>query len=280
MTDPLSSDIAKIRANIDAIDDQLMALLHQRSEFVKKVGAIKKNSQPANISFIRSGREAEMLRRIVALAQGTFPALAAAQMWRTIISASLSLEAPLHVAAFATESMQEIYWLTREYFGNCTPVTKYTTSMRVLSDIQAGKASAGALPLPSQAVEGTWWIQLPHGIKVFGCVPFVLTKNVSIKAYMAACIEPEATGKDFSLLRLETSGEVSQSRLNAALDKQKLSVRWLATQSPEPGKRLYLIETEGFITAESEAMHALKNEIGASLLAIGELGAYAAPILL
>src|SRR5579872_4375536 len=106
----MTQDIPELRAAIDAIDDELVALLNKRSQFVKQVAAIKRDTQPQGMSFIRSGREADMVRRMLeAFRGGTFPAPAAAQIWRLIISASLSLESPLSVTTYNPEQQQEIY---------------------------------------------------------------------------------------------------------------------------------------------------------------------------
>jgi chorismate mutase / prephenate dehydratase len=222
-----------------------------------------------------------MVRRIAdVFKKGEFPPAAAAQIWRTIICASLSLESDLNVTAFAPENQHEIYWLAREYFGSVTPVTKEPTSKRVLGDVIDGKVEVGVLPPPDDSHEGSWWPRLPEGLKVFACVPFVLNKGEEIKAYAVAKLEPEPTGNDITLLCIETDMDVSQNRLKTTFDKLGLDVHWLAVESFRSSHRTHLVEMKGFVTAKDKPMLAFKEEIGASVLAIRELGAYAAPIIL
>jgi chorismate mutase len=276
----MTKDIPALRASIDDIDDQLAALLARRCEFVTQVGAIKRSEQAEGASFIRAGREADMVRRMYnTLKDKHFPAPAAAHMWRIIISASLSLESTLTVTACAPNAQHELYWLAREYFGNFTPISRDPSARRIMGEILDGKTQVGVLPLPGESEEGQWWIKLPDSIKIFACVPFVLAKGSPVKAVAVARVTPEATGDDLSLFSFETVMDVSQSRLKAVFDKHKLLFRWITTESFPSGHRAHLVEFKGFHTIEEDAMRELKKEIGANLLAVKALGAYALPII-
>jgi chorismate mutase len=275
----MSKTIPELRAEIDAIDEKLITLLNQRSRFVLEVGAIKKSTQGPGICFIRSGREADMVRRMLeAFKEGVFPAPAAAHLWRIIISASLSLESPLSVAAYAPEAFQEIYWFAREYFGNFTPITRESTSRRVLSEVIDEKAQVGVVPLPDDSTEGKWWLKLQEPLKIFACIPFILPKGGSVKALAVAKVEPEETGNDVSFFSIETEMDISQSRIKTALDNHKLEARWLAVESFNSGHRVHLIEIKGFVTLSHDFVSEVKAAIGVSLLGLTWLGAYALPI--
>ena len=63
-------DLSKLRNEIDKIDDQLITLLKDRLEIVKQVGQHKSKNSLSR-SFIRSGREAEMVRNLSKKAQNT-----------------------------------------------------------------------------------------------------------------------------------------------------------------------------------------------------------------
>ncbi len=276
MTQP---DLTALRTAIDKVDDELIALLNQRCALVKQVGKAKQATQKADAAFIRPGREAEMVRRVVkAVKGGAFPPEAAAQLWRVIISASLSLEAPLTVSAYISHASHDIYHVTREYFGGFIPITKQPSAKRVLGDVLDGKATVGALPPPDDSPDGAWWIRLPEGIRIFACAPFLVQEESPVTTLLIGKVAPESTGNDISLLSIETDGDVSQNRLHAAFEKRNLAVRWLATLSFPSGHRAHLVEIKGFHTAEDADMLAFKQDIGASLLAIASIGAYAAPI--
>lgn len=277
----MTQTIKELRSSIDAIDRQLVRLLHERSQFVKEVGAIKQQVQTPGACFIRSGREAEMVRNMHAVFKDNlFPAPAAAHMWRIIISASLSLESPLLVSAYGPETQQEIYWYAREYFGNFTPISKEPTTRRVLSEVIDGRAQVGVLPLPDDSAEGKWWLKLPANVKIFACVPFVLPKGGQVKALAVAKLEPENTGDDVSLFSIEIESDVSQSRIKGVLDNHSLEQRWLTVDIFASGHRMHLIEIKGFVTESHDFVREMKSALGTSLLAIAWLGAYALPIQL
>lgn len=275
------TDLSSLRASIDAIDDQLAELLNRRCDFVREVGAVKHRAQAPGEAFIRPGREARMVRRMAGLFRsGSFPMQAAAQMWRIIISASLSLEAPLTVSACWSDQQQDVYWHAREYFGNITPVTRQSGSRGVLSDVAEGRASVGALPMPDDSPEGGWWFKLPQGVRVFACAPFILTPQSAVRALLVARVEPEETGDDVTLFSIETGRDVSQSRLKLLFEKHGKSARWQAIATFPSGNRAHLVELTGFIAADDPVLAAIGADLGGLLLATNRLGAYASPLTL
>lgn len=276
-------DISAEREAIDAIDEQIANLLSERCQLVRRVGGIKRRALPEGMSFIRPAREADMVRHVLRRFRGNgFPPLAAAQMWRLIISASLSIESPFAVSCFATDARQEVYWHAREYFCNFTPMLRQPTARRALADVMEGKAGVGALPMPDASTEGQWWLKLPPDIHIFACAPFVLTpglgQNTQPHCLLVARVMPEPTEDDISLYSIETLQDVSQSRIKTICDQQQLSVRWLAAESFPSGHRVHLIELRGFHTPDMPAIQAFHRDIGASLRALRWLGSYASPV--
>lgn len=261
------TDISQFRAEIDAIDDKIIALLNDRSAIVKRVGIAKKNSQREGICYIRSGREAEVVRSVYAkLKSGLFPADASIQMWRMIICASLSLESPMSVSAFAPQGMEEIYWLAREYFGNILPVARYEATSGVWNDLASGKAQVGVFP-----VNGRWWRELPQDIKIFACIPFLLPKNSPVKALAAARLEPEDTGDDITLLRIQANSSLNAPQVTALFSAHGKAARLL--DACEDG--FCLVEVQGFIGNGSALLTEITRQTG---FAVTLLGAYAAPL--
>ena len=87
----MEKGLPKLRAQIDALDDKLMALLRQRAELTAQAGKIKTQNQVH--SFSRPEREAEILRRLSPHG-GRLPAAAVVAIYREIISAGLACEKP------------------------------------------------------------------------------------------------------------------------------------------------------------------------------------------
>lgn len=260
-------DIYKFRAEIDAIDDKIISLLNERSAIVKNVGIAKKNTLQENICFIRSGREASLIRRIYKeFGGGVFPAIASTQIWRIIICASLSLESRLNISAFGSGVDNRIYWLAREYFGNFMPVSLNSSSTDIINDVKNNNMQVAVLP-----VNGKWWATLPEDIKIFACVPFVLKENEQIEALAVARLEPEKTGDDVTLLRL-TAANITSDIIQDLFATYSIKATLLGSQD-----NIHLIECQGFIEQDSNILSDIIKKSG---FTITQIGAYAAPLVI
>ena len=105
-----------LRTEIDRIDSQIASLLLERASYVKKVGE-RKAARNLQKSFIRSGREATMVRKLVDHLKFLYHPAATLAIWRTIISSSLSMEQPMNIASYVSPENDTSFWLAREYFG-------------------------------------------------------------------------------------------------------------------------------------------------------------------
>src|SRR6267378_3631093 len=106
----MSDEIEKLRREIDALDDQLAALLNRRADLAQRIGALKSGA-PA----YRPEREIEILRRITKN-PGVLPAERVAAVFREVISACRSLEETIRVSYLGPEgtfSEQAV----RKHFG-------------------------------------------------------------------------------------------------------------------------------------------------------------------
>ena len=91
----MSTDLAHLRSQIDAIDQQLLALLNSRARVAEKVGEVKKREGTA---FFRPDRVAKVIEQIQQANQGPLKNEHVASVWREIMSACLALESPMRVA--------------------------------------------------------------------------------------------------------------------------------------------------------------------------------------
>ena len=143
------SKLLELRNKIDAIDQEMLKLLSARSDIVLEVGKHKGDNNGNN--FIRSGREAKMLRELCAKSN-KFPKPAIRALWRNIISASLSLESGLKVALPAHSNLQ-LHKVIIEYFGSFTEYKEYASDEEILNSID--KYTIGIFTLQSG-----WWLKL------------------------------------------------------------------------------------------------------------------------
>ncbi len=282
-----STELAEFRRQIDEIDESIIDLLIKRTKVVKQVGDLKRKTT-SNICPIRSGREAEMIRRIIESFRKTdFPAEAAAAIWRIIIGASTSIESKLSLSVFFDNKEERLYWLAREYFGSSLPITKQPHGKRIIGDIMDGKAAVGIVPFPRSADNNEWWTTLiqqgANAPKVFAHIPFIYS-DIAGKDFPAALaiakLTPEPSDDDISLIAVEAEHNVSQSRLQTAFSNARLEVTWLNIATINPASRHHLIEVKGFINAEHEEFAAVISSLGRSIFRCYFLGIYATPITL
>ncbi len=106
----MPDEIESLRREIDALDDQLAALLNRRAGLAQRIGALKSGA-PA----YRPEREIEILRRITKN-PGVLPAERVAAVFREVISACRGLEEAIRVSYLGPEgtfSEQAV----RKHFG-------------------------------------------------------------------------------------------------------------------------------------------------------------------
>ncbi len=182
-----SNKLAKLRNEIDKIDTDLLRLLSKRTEYVEKVGELKRITGE-NSSFIRPGREAVMLKKLSRQGAGKFPVPAIQSIWRSIISASLAVENGLNIAVLRNydfDTSREI----SGYFGSFSKYIICSSSDEILDKIN--KNTIGVVDL-----SGKWWAKLSNEkyskIKVFAAPG----KNL----YAIAKIATEKTGEDKTLV--------------------------------------------------------------------------------
>ncbi len=286
--------LAEFRARIDAMDDELIALINDRCDIVAQVGALKRAHLDTRC-FIRPAREALMIRRIAAQFEAhAFSSAAAAAIWRLIIAASTSLEQPLRITSYFQPNAQESYWLAREYFGSFSNVVKETVPSRVIGHVMDGKALVGVLPALDAGNEDAWWKLLPRGEvnprpSIFACLPYAFMEDplhqpgspLRPAALAVGYVDCEPTGDDVTYIVIESKHELSQSRIHGHFQQFPLPARWLQViQEPETDSRLHLIELEGFIERTHSALTSLHEQCRDQLHGITVLGAHAKPVLL
>ncbi|MBV8939162.1 MAG: chorismate mutase [Alphaproteobacteria bacterium] len=285
------SSLTRLRAQIDAVDERIMTLLVERMAIVREVGETK-SRECAGGNPIRPGREAQQVRRIVEWFRGTdFAPAAAASIWRSIIMASLAVEGALTISVAAGKDQAELPWLAREYFGNFLPMTRHAGTRRVVGDVLEGKASIGVLPGFAAGEQGRWW---PDWLalsgaqarpRVFAHLPLVYAARpgrdaLNVNALALGMVEPEPTGDDVSFLVLQAEENASMHGLQQAFAEEGLTATWVEALALQPKTRHHLVEVQGFVTPEHESMQKIIKHVGAALMAVEFLGAYARPVVI
>lgn len=205
-------EITKLRRQIDAIDDEMIALIKKRSQVVAKVGNIKTKNGASNI--IRPGREAIMLRRIISHAKDTkFSPQALASLWRIIISASGLIEQDIKVILHQTPRDSSAEIMVRDYYGSFIKIEKHRDLNEVFSKVSKDKSSIGILNTRTKS----WWLpflKYPR-LKCFAAIPFITKESYIIPPLLAfGHVTPEPSGDDSSLFQMRGSKKLIIKQLS------------------------------------------------------------------
>ncbi|HEX9011488.1 MAG TPA: prephenate dehydratase [Holophagaceae bacterium] len=144
-------DLADLRRAIDAVDDQLLALLNRRAGLAAEVGRLKVAAAP-EAPFHAPKREREVLARLEAANAGPFPGPAVRIIFQEIMSACLSLEKPLRVAFLGPEGTFT-HLAARHQFGGSSQSLPQGTIQAVFRAVERGGADYGVVPVEN-ATEG------------------------------------------------------------------------------------------------------------------------------
>ena len=139
----MSLDLANLRGQIDAIDQQLLALLNSRAQLAEKVGEVKKRE---STPFFRPDRVAKVIEQIQHANQGPLKNEHIASIWREIMSACLALESPVRVAYLGpagTFSEQAAL----QFFGSSIEHVACPSIDEVFRATASGTAHYGVVPV-------------------------------------------------------------------------------------------------------------------------------------
>lgn len=140
-----------LRQAIDAVDDQVLALLNRRAALAAEVGRLKAAASPEAL-FHAPAREREVLARLEAASAGPFPAPAVRTVFQEIMSACLSLEKPLRVAFLGPEGTFT-HLAARHQFGGSGQALPQGTIQAVFQAVERQRADYGVVPVEN-ATEG------------------------------------------------------------------------------------------------------------------------------
>jgi len=256
-----------LRAEIDALDEAMHDLLMRRAGVVARMAASRIKAGAG--SPFRPGREAAVLRRLLARHSGALSRGAVVRIWRHIIMAHTAIQGAFTAAVAASGEAAQTLALARQHFGTATPLTPFASPAQALAALSAGKASVAVLPAPAGEGEGAWWqsLEAPR-LSVVARLPFVADAARADAAMVVAPLAADASGEDRSLLRLEGSADATRDSFARKLTEAGLAGRILSLVH-QGGRSLALAEIDAFIAAGDPRLAGLKAVL---------LGAYAVPI--
>ncbi len=267
--------LAKLRHEIDAVDDALHDLLMQRSRLVEQVTGAK-----GRTASLRPAREAQILRRLVQRHKGGFPRSVVARIWREIISASTAQQGYFAIAVLGEPAASGLAEIGRRHFGALTPLSQVGTTAGVVRAVSDGSATVGFLPWPTVDDVYPWWSLIAQGgeqvPRIFARLPFIQGSPPTEEALAISLAPNEPSGADNSFLMLQCDGEMSRGALKDRLDAAGLTPSEIFNH-PDKAEYSHLVHVAGYVDQEAPAFdQLLARDTG--FVKVLSLGSYALPL--
>lgn len=167
-------DLQYHRMEIDRVDDEILRLLNQRSTHVIEIGKLKRQTN-AEANLHTPAREAEIFARLTGANPGPFPNDGIRAVYREIMSASLSLEAPQKVAYLGPRATFT-HLASRQKFGDSAQYVPMNTIKDVFSEVERGRANFGIVPIEN-STEGV----VSHTLDLFVDSPLLIYGEVLLE---------------------------------------------------------------------------------------------------
>jgi chorismate mutase/prephenate dehydratase len=174
----MADEIEKLRREIDALDDELAALVQRRAGLAQKIGALK-GGAPA----YRPERESEILHR-VSKVRGPLAGERIAAVFREIISACRGLEESIRVSYLGPEgtfSEQAV----RKHFGRALDALPAASVDEAFRRCESGAAQFTVVPVENSsegAVGRTLDLLLATPLRICGEVELRVHQNLMSRA--------------------------------------------------------------------------------------------------
>ncbi len=193
-------ELARLRAAIDAVDDELLALLARRAELAAEVGRVKDNG--GDTPYYVPSREAEIIRRILARNDGPIPDAAMHGIFREIIGACLTLEQPLSVAFLGPESTFT-HVAARKQFGAGARYVACRNFDEIFDEVESARVTYGVVPVENAfegAVTHTLDLFVDHQVSIcaevlLGIHHHLLTRETRLEDVRVVYSKAEALGQ-------------------------------------------------------------------------------------
>lgn len=276
--DDRPADLQALRAELDRLDDQVHDLLMRRAEVVAQVGALKANGPVP----IRPGREASIIRRLLARHAGPLPPSGIARIWRAVLNAFTAQQRAMLISVCEAEDGLGYVAVALEHFGALTALRPHRTPAQAVGEVSAGVATAAVLPVPTATEAAGWWTALLLGddprLHVVARLPFWAARPEgapAIQAFVVCATAPDPSGDDRSLIGLEVPPDISRAQLAAAVAAAGFrDATAILRRDPGASAAYALVDVDGFVADADPRLAAMALPLRPPVV----LGAYAVPV--
>lgn len=207
--------LARLRERIDAVDAEMHRLLIARASVIDELIKTKRTDRPA--AAFRPGREADMMRRLVARHQGSLPLATVEHIWREIIATFTNMQSPFAVAIDTSVEPERMRDLARFIFGFSVTLNPVASPAAVVAAVAAGNS----LGVVARSAGGPWWRGLvgERAPKIMALLPFIAAEGrpADLPAFVVSPPLADAAPNDFAAYALSADGALPPRSVGVAL---------------------------------------------------------------
>jgi chorismate mutase len=207
MSDTGESDVralSDLRGRIDAIDQEMHRLLIERGTVIDALIRTKGTGRPG--AAFRPGREADMMRRLVARHKGALPLATVEHIWREVITTFTRMQAPFDVTVDLSVEPDRMRDLARFVFGFSVPLNPAADPVAVVAAV----AGSNSLGLIARAARGAWWRGLvgEGAPRIMALLPFIEYpgRPADLPAFVVSPPLSDPTPLDIAVFAVTASG--------------------------------------------------------------------------
>lgn len=208
-----SRKLGELRDTIDTIDKEMHRLLVERGAIIDSLIRTK-GTEKAGAAF-RPGREADMMRRLVARHQGQLPITTVEHIWREIITTFTRMQAPFDVAIDGSADPDRMRDLARFYFGFSVRLVRLSDAAAVVAHV-AATGDLGVVARDQKPSTGAWWrgLSKPSGPQIMAVLPYieVLERPADLPAFVISPRLSDPTPPDIRILAVSVRGDFTPPR--------------------------------------------------------------------
>ena len=176
-----------LRVAIDAVDDEILALLNRRATLAGEVATRK---QAAGTEFYAPARERAIIDRLQEQSPGPFPPPAIRPVFQEIISACLSLEKGVRVSYLGPEATFT-HQAVRRHFGTSAQTLPSGSIAGVFGEVERGAAEYGVVPVENSS-EGV----VNHTLDSFLDSELIVCGEIQVMVEHCLLARPGVTERD------------------------------------------------------------------------------------
>lgn len=220
----LDQKLALLRDEIDAVDQQILALISQRASCAQRVADAKQaysdTEQPA--VFYRPEREAQVLRRVMESNPGPLAGEEVARVFRQIMSSCLALEQPMRIAFLGPEGTFT-QAAAFKHFGSSVISMPLASIDEVFREVESQAAHYGVVPIEN-STEG----MVHHTLDMFRQSELKICGEVELRIHQHLLA---AEGVDLDAVSKIYSHQQSLAQCRRWLDARYPTVERVAVSS-------------------------------------------------